>query len=151
YLGQRLSRDLSQRVATLGSVVHAHTDGNPLFMVNMADYLLEGAGLLVKSREVSESEWAEALRTHRLDAVRSIRKMIERNLERLKPQEQEVLEGASVAGAEFSAAAVAAALGRPLQEVEECCARLARAEQFVTANGPIVWPDGTVATGFRFR
>ncbi len=52
---------------------------------------------------------------HRLDALRSIRQMIERNLERLKPEEQAVLEGASVAGAEFSAAAVAAALERPAE------------------------------------
>ena len=39
--------------------------------------------------------------------------MIERNLERLKSEEQAVLEATSVAGAEFSAAAVAAALERP--------------------------------------
>ena len=39
--------------------------------------------------------------------------MIERNLERLKPEKQAVLEVASVAGPEFSVAAVAAALERP--------------------------------------
>jgi DNA-binding winged helix-turn-helix (wHTH) protein/tetratricopeptide (TPR) repeat protein len=151
YLGQRLSRELSQRFATLAPIVHARTDGNPLFMVNMVDYLLDGAGLLLKSQQVSEIEWTETLRTHRLDALESIRQMIERNLERLNPQEQEVLQGASVAGAEFSAASVAAALERPLDEVEECCARLARAEQFVSEQDPIAWPDGTVSAGFRFR
>jgi predicted ATPase len=77
--------------------------------------------------------------------------MIERNLERLQPEEQAVLESASVAGAEFSAAAIAAALERPQNEVEACCARLSRHEQFVTAQGPIAWPDGTVAAGFRFH
>jgi DNA-binding winged helix-turn-helix (wHTH) protein/tetratricopeptide (TPR) repeat protein len=150
YLAQLLSRELSQRFATLAPIVHARTDGNPLFMVNMVGYLLEGAGLLVKSPEVSEAEWGAALRTHRLDALQGIRQMIERNLERLNSDEQEVLQGASVAGAEFSAASVAAALERSLDEVEQCCARLARAEQFVSAQGPIAWPDGTVATGFRF-
>ena len=88
---------------------------------------------------------------HRLDALRSIRQMIERNLERLKPEEQAVLEGASVAGAEFSAAAVAAALERPQDEIEACFTRLSRREQFVSEQGPITWPDGTVATGFRFH
>jgi DNA-binding winged helix-turn-helix (wHTH) protein/tetratricopeptide (TPR) repeat protein len=151
YLAQRLSHELSQRFAMLAPIVHARTDGNPLFMVNMVDYLLDGAGLLVKSREVSEVEWAETLRTQRLDALKSIRQMIERNLERLNPEEQEVLQGASVAGAEFSAASVAAALERPQDEVEECCARLARTEQFVSEQDPIAWPDGTVAAGFRFR
>ena len=120
-------------------------------MVNMVDYLLVDAGLLVNLREVSEAEWAETLRAFRLDSLRSIRQMIERNLERLKPEEQAVLEGASVAGAEFSSASVAAALECSQNEVEACCARLSRREQFVSERGPITWPDGTVATSFRFH
>jgi len=52
--------------------------------------------------------------------------MIERNLERLKPEKQAVLEVASVAGPEFSVAAVAAALERPQNEIEGCCARPSR-------------------------
>lgn len=151
YLARRLSRELSPRFGMLAPVVHARTDGNPLFMVNMVDYLLDGAGLLVRSKEVSEVEWAEALRAHHLDALQGISQMIERNVERLKSEEQEVLRAASVAGAEFSAASVAAALDQPQEQVEECCARLARAEQFVSAQGPIAWPDGTVASSFRFR
>ena len=151
YLARRLARDGSREFRTLASIIHARTDGNPLFIVNMIDYLLDDAGLVVNSREVSEAEWAETLRVHRLDALRSIRQMIERNLERLRPEEQAVLEGASVAGAEFSAAAVAAALERPQNEIEAYFTRLSRREQFVTEQGPIVWPDGTVAAGFRFH
>ena len=151
YLAKRLASDASQRFGTLAPVIHARTDGNPLFMVNMVDYLLVDAGLLVNLREVSEAEWAETLRAFRLDSLRSIRQMIERNLERLKPQEQTVLEGASIAGAEFSSASVAAALECPQYEVEECCKRLSRREEFVSEQGPITWPDGTVATSFRFH
>jgi predicted ATPase len=151
YLTGRLARDGSRQFRTLAPVIHARTDGNPLFMVNMVDYLLDDAGLLLKSREVSEAEWAKTLRVHRLDALSSIRQMIERNLERLRPEEQAVLEGASVAGAEFSAAAVAAALERPQNEIEAYFKRLSRREQFVSEQGPIVWPDGTVAAGFRFH
>jgi predicted ATPase len=151
YLARRLASDGSRQFGTLAPVIHVRTDGNPLFMVNMVDYLLVDAGLRASSREVSEAEWAERLRSHRLDALRGIRQMIERNLERLKPEEQAVLEGASVAGAEFSAAAVAAALGRPQDEVEACCMRLSRREQFVSEQGAVAWPDGTVATGFRFN
>ena len=151
YLAKRLSSDGSRQFGALAPVIHARTDGNPLFMVNMVDYLLGGAGLRLNSRQVSEAEWAETLRTHRLDALRGIRQMIERNLERLKPEEQAVLESASVAGAEFSAAAVAVALGRPQDEVEACCIRLSRREQFVSEQGLVAWPDGTVAAGFRFH
>jgi len=151
YLAKRLARDDSRRFGTLARVIHARTDGNPLFMVNMVDYLLVDAGLLVNLQEVREAEWAETLRAYRLDALRSISQMIERNLERLEPEEQAVLEGASVAGAEFSSASVAAALECPQNEVEACCTRLSRREQFVSEQGPITWPDGTIATSFRFH
>jgi len=62
-----------------------------------------------------------------------------------------MLEAASVAGTEFSSAAVAAALGCPQNEIEACCTRLSRHEQFVSEQGPIAWPDGTVAAGFHFH
>src|SRR5262252_8660869 len=104
--------DDTRKFGMLAPMIHARTDGNPLFMVNIIDYLLADSGLLVRSRGISEGEWAETLRAHRLDAPRNIRQMIERNLERLKPEDQAVLEGASAVGAEFSAAAVAAALDR---------------------------------------
>ena len=55
-----------------------------------------------------------------------------------------------MAGAEFSAAAVAAALERPVSEVEACCTRLARNEQFIRAQGATRWPDGTASDSYRF-
>jgi DNA-binding winged helix-turn-helix (wHTH) protein len=149
YLARRFSSNGSRRFDSLAPVIHKRTDGNPLFMVNVVDYMVDG-GLLLRTHDASAAESAETLRADRFDVPRSIRQMIERNLEQLKPEEQTVLAGASVAGAEFSAAAVAAALERPQTEVEECCARLSRHEQFVTGQEPIAWPDGTVAGGFRF-
>jgi predicted ATPase len=62
-----------------------------------------------------------------------------------------VLETASVAGVEFSTAVVAAPLERPVTEIEACCSRLSRHEQFVHACGVGQWPDGTVSTSFRFH
>src|SRR5208282_2945651 len=110
--------------------------------------LIGKAGLVMRAQETNR---VEALIAGGFETPRSIREMIERNLERLKPEEQAVLEGASVAGPEFSAASVAAALERPQDEVEACCVRLSRREQFVSAQGPIKWPDGTIAEGFRFH
>jgi hypothetical protein len=118
-------------------------------MINVVDYLVE-AGLLMNSSNVGE-ESLETLRAEHLDAPRTIRQLIERNLERLKPEEQAVLEGASVAGVEFSAASIAAALERPQTEIEACCTRLSRHEQFISTQGPVTWPDGTIAAGFRFH
>jgi predicted ATPase len=134
YLGMRFAGDGSNQYATLAPVIHARTDGNPLFVINVVDYLLGKAGLAMRSPEVRE---LETMMTEKFDPPRSIREMIERNLERLNPEEQIVLEGASVAGPEFSTASVAAALERPLDEIEACCTRLSRQEQFLSAQGPI--------------
>ena len=117
-------------------VIYRRTEGNPLFMVNVVDYLVKRGPLLGAPN---------------IEAPRTIAQMIQRNLERLEPAEQTVLEVASVAGTEFSAAAVAAALQHELGEVESCCARLARREQFIARGEGIAWPDGTAAAGFRFH
>jgi hypothetical protein len=39
---------------------------------------------------------------------------------------------------------------RPVSEVEACCTRLSRHEQFVAAGGISEWPDGSRATSYRF-
>ena len=150
YLAKRFSSNGSRQSDSLAAMIHERTEGNPLFMINVVDYLVD-AGLLASSREARAAESAEILRTDRIEVPRSVRQMIERNLERLKPEEQAVLEAATVAGAEFSAAAVAAALERPQNEIEACCARLSRHEQFFVEKNAIAWPDGTVAAGFGFR
>ena len=128
--------DPARSLEQAAPMIHQRTDGNPLFMVNVVDYLVEQGSLLGAGN---------------IEAPRTITQMIERNLDRQKPEEQTVLETASVAGVEFSAAAVAAALQQEIGEVESCCARLARHEQFVAQQGAITWPDGTVAAGFRFH
>jgi predicted ATPase len=61
-----------------------------------------------------------------------------------------VLEVGSVAGATFSAAAVATGLAHEVIQVEEWCAGLARRRQWLEACGEQSWPDGTVAGAYRF-
>jgi DNA-binding winged helix-turn-helix (wHTH) protein/tetratricopeptide (TPR) repeat protein len=137
YLAKRFADDNTARsLAGVAPLIHERTDGNPLFMVNVVDYLVEQGS---------------PLNADKIEAPRSILQMIERNLERLNPDEQRVLEAASGVGAEFSAATVASALERPLSEIEATCTRLSRHEQFVTAHGISEWPDGTVASRFRFH
>ena len=116
--------------------VYSRTDGNPLFMVNVVDYLAAQGSLLD---------------AHTIEPPRNIRQMIESNLLRLDADQQQMLEAASVVGVEFSAAAVAAGLERPVSDIEARCATLARREQFVSANGTTIWPDGTVASKVRFH
>jgi DNA-binding winged helix-turn-helix (wHTH) protein/predicted ATPase len=131
----------------LARLIHQRTDGNPLFMVNVADYLV-AREMVVEER----GQWKLAVRREEAQAVvpEDIRQLIERQIERLSPEDQRVLEAASVAGAEFSAAAVAAGVGAEVGEVEEQCGKLARRGQFLRISGMSEWPDGTVAARYSF-
>ena len=137
YLAKRfVDDDAARSLASFAPLIHERTDGNPLFMVNMVDYLVQQGSLFDANK---------------IETPRSILQMIERNLEKLSPDEQRILEAASVVGADFSAAAVAAALERPVSDIENSCTQLSRHEQFISAQGFSEWPDGTVASSFRFH
>jgi len=116
-------------------------------MVNMVEHLLS-QGVLVQVGEqwVLQGEEAEVARRVPVN----LRQTIEQRLAQLGPPERTVLEVASVAGAEFSAAAVAAGVETKVEVVEEQCAELARRELFLRANGNSEWPDGTVAARYGF-
>ncbi len=84
-------------------------------------------------------------------APESLQQLIEQQLARLRPEVQHLLEVASVAGAEFSAAAVAAGLEAEVDGIEEQCGELVRQEHFLRASGTAEWPDGTIAARDGFR
>ena len=80
-----------------------------------------------------------------------LQQLIERQLAQLCPEEQRLLEVASIVGGEFSTALVATGLAISIEEVEERCAKLARRGLFVQPCGMTDWPDGTVTTRYAFR
>src|SRR5262249_39920964 len=90
----------------LARIIHRRTDGNPLFMVNVVEYLLT-------RRLIGEKDGRWELKVELADVAvgvpENIRQMITRQVERLNAEGQQVLEVASVVGAEFTTAAVAAA------------------------------------------
>lgn len=144
YLTGRLGDEIGTRLAP---VVHRRTDGLPLFMVNVVDALIR-QGLLVEAASRWELKVAE---TKVETAVpESLRQMIEQQLAWLRPDEQWLLEAASVSGMAFSAASLAAAVDDAVEAVEGRCEELARREQFLRASGVEEWPDGTVAARYRF-
>jgi predicted ATPase len=128
-------------IRNLAHGIYHRTDGNPLYMVNMVQYLVDREILEIPTKAAIGRDSALAVSVPAIDTPPSIREMLERNLEALNRDEQEVLESASLVGGEFCAAAVAAALDRPLSEVEACCTRLSRRGQFIrleiAKNGPM--------------
>jgi DNA-binding winged helix-turn-helix (wHTH) protein len=131
----------------LARVLRQRTDGNPLFLVMVVDELVwqgilrEGAG---------GWEVAEGLEAAVRGVPASLRHLIEQQLEQLPSADRELLETASVAGAEFSATAIVASVGDVEEAIEARCDALARRGQFLRALGVMNWPDGTVTSRYAF-
>ncbi|HEX2239510.1 MAG TPA: AAA family ATPase, partial [Gammaproteobacteria bacterium] len=133
--------------AALAAFIHQRTEGNPLFMLNVIDYLV-AQGAIISDNGV----WTLQSAIVDLDpgVPESLRQMIERQIERYSLQEQYVLEAASIAGTEFSSTTVAAALEASVPEIEACLARLVRRGQLVRDRGVEEWPDNTLSASYTF-
>jgi DNA-binding winged helix-turn-helix (wHTH) protein/predicted ATPase/type II secretory pathway predicted ATPase ExeA len=134
-------------IESLARLIHARTDGNPLFV----DCLL---GSWIDADVLSSEQGVWRLRGDAGELAKGVpdtlRELLEHDLERLETGDQELLSVASVVGSEFSAAAVAAGLELDLEAVEGRGARLARRGRFLRELDAERWPDGTVAAAFEF-
>ncbi len=134
--------------ADLARLLHSRTDGNPLFLVTMVAHLLRQGWMAVDAGQVTIRVRPEVLA---VGVPESLRALIDQQLEQLSGGEQQVLEAASVAGVEWSAAVVAAGVGAEVLAVEAQCEGLVRRGEFLQASGVAAWPDGTVAAQYGFR
>jgi len=141
FHGSRVADDVA-------AVVHAHTDGNPLFMTVLVDHLL-GRGWLTQERAIWRLTASRAAIEQ--DVPDNLRQLIESQLRFVSPEERDVLEVASVAGVAFDAPAVAAGLGGALDEVESICHRLCGAQRWLQYLGNREWQDGALAARYAFR
>jgi len=145
YLAARYGgRPLPEGLARL---IQRRTGGNPLFLVSVVDAMVRQGVLQEGAQGWTVPEGLEALA---VGLPESLRHLIEQQLGQVSPEDRRVLEAASVAGGEFSAAAVAAGVNSEVIDVEDRCAALARREQFLQARGTAIWPDGTVAARYGF-
>lgn len=132
----------------LARLIHQRTGGNPLFLVNLVDYLLDEEIIVDRQgRWQLQVELAEV----ELGVPESVRHLIEKQVERLGPEDRRMLEAASVVGMECSAVAIAAALDCDVVEVEEHCETLAKRDQFLSPPVLVELPDGTITPRFKFN
>lgn len=127
--------------------VHRRTDGHPLFLVALAEHWIAHE-LVVESRGAWQAR--ADLQSLERGVPANVRRMIEVRLRRLSARERRLVEAASVAGLEFPAASVAAALDETPADIDERCADLARRGLLLRACGEERWPDGTVAGRYGF-
>jgi hypothetical protein len=152
YLAARLNVDKEGQRAVPRQFIpllHQRTGGNPLFLVNMVDDLLRQEVFVADGGQ--KTRCADAVKAISESLPDTVRKLIERQFERLPQSEQRLLEAASVAGVEFAAAEVATGL-RTTEEghIEATCERLARTGQWLRAIGVAEWPDGTISGRYSF-
>ncbi len=130
------------------SLIHAKTEGSPLFMVDLIRYL--------RNREViakdGQGRWslAESVPDVRRELPESVRSMIQRKIDQLSDAERRLLSAASVQGQEFDSAVVARALEMDAAEVEERLEILERIHLFVRKVGEQDFPDSQLTLRYIF-
>jgi DNA-binding winged helix-turn-helix (wHTH) protein/tetratricopeptide (TPR) repeat protein len=146
YLGHRF--EAPRLAANLARVLLRRTTGNPLFLIAVVDELVRQQ-VVIEGPEGWEVRAGVETITAMVPAT--LRALIEIQLAHFRPEDQALLEAASVAGVDCSAAAVAAAVERTEEDVEARCTALAHQGQFLQASGHAEWPDGTVTACYGFR
>lgn len=143
YLSHRLGE--SALPAGLVQLLHQRTNGNPFFLATIVDEWIRHGVM-----EESPEGWTfqRALESTPVEIPDSIKHLIEQQLGTLSFEDRELLEQASVAGAEFSAAMLGGKTAA--EQVDDQCAALASRGQFVKTQGIVTWPDGTVTGSYRF-
>src|SRR5262245_47640366 len=146
YLGERLAgAELPTGFAT---IIHKHSDGNPLFMTAILDHLVQQGAL-----SDTGGRWLMTMPLEKVDpgVPETLRQMLEVQLQYLSAAQQQLLKCASVDGEHFTAWSVATMMERPEPEVEEQCAALAERQQFLKASGAREFSNGLLSSAYEFR
>ena len=131
----------------LSTRIHDRTEGNPLFMADLARFLRDrgvlaedgGRWVMVGQLPVVEKELPE-----------SVRSMVEKKIGQLGDDDRHLLVTASVQGYEFDSAVVSTTLGMNAAEVEERLDVLERVHGLVRLVSEQDLPDRTFTLRYRF-
>jgi serine/threonine protein kinase/predicted ATPase len=140
YAGHRFPEEFAD-------VLHARTEGNPLFLVDLLRYLSD-RGVIV--REHGASVLARAVPDLQSELPESVRSMIQKKVDQLRRADRRLLMAASVQGREFDSAVVARVLDREPADVEERLHALERVHALVRHIRELTFPDGIVTQRYSF-
>jgi DNA-binding winged helix-turn-helix (wHTH) protein len=124
--------------------LHAHTEGLPLFVVDIVDELLAEGGIPVDGD-------AAGFATGRFAVPRTLAGVVEKQITRLTPEQAVALGAASVAGAEFDHLVLAEALGIAPDAMQDALDAVVARRHWLSAAGVVTLPDGRHAAGYTFR
>ena len=128
-------------------LIHAKTEGSPLFVADLVRYLRDRGALAPSS-----GGWtlADTLPSIERELPESVRGMIERKIAQLSDDDRTLLAAASVQGYEFDSAVLAHVLNLEADLVEERLETLERVFAFVRLTSEVELPDGTLTLRYRF-
>ena len=146
YVATRLpvEKPTPRPIRQLAQAVYQRTEGHPLFMVNIVEELLspkegQDAGIAFTPEEIFNVVPA------------NIRQMIEKQFARLTPAEHQLLEAASIAGIDFSAACIGTATESDVIQVETLCESLVRRRLFLQSREHRVATERRLSKRYQFR
>ncbi len=128
-------------------MIHTKTEGNPLFMTDLAQYLRDHQ---VITEVNGHWELAKALPDIERELPESVRSMVERKIAQIGEEDRKLLAAMSVQGYEFDSAVIARALGVDPAEVEDRLDVLERVHSFVRLVEEREFPDGALSLRYRF-
>jgi DNA-binding winged helix-turn-helix (wHTH) protein/tetratricopeptide (TPR) repeat protein len=134
----------------LANLLYKQSEGNPLFMVAALNHMIERDLI---TREKGSWRLRVAPQRIELEVPDSLEQMIEAQIDRLSPEEQRVLEVASlesIGRSRFMVASRAAATELEPQAFEQVCETLSRLHHIVRPAAPEKLQDGTVSACYEF-
>ena len=129
------------------ALVHARTEGSPLFMADLLRYLRDRQ---VLAQEQGRWTLGRSIPDLGRDLPESVRGMIQRKIGQLGEDDRRLLVAASVQGYEFDSAVVARVLERDAAEVEDRLDELDRVHALVRMVREQEFPDRTLTLRYRF-
>jgi predicted ATPase len=129
------------------ALVHAQTEGSPLFMADLLRYLRDRQ---VLTQEQGRWTLGRSVPDLRRDLPESVRGMIQRKIDQLGEDDRRLLVAASVQGYEFGSRVVARVIERDTAEVEDRLDELDRVHAFVRVVREQELPDRTLTLRCRF-
>ncbi len=145
YLTSRF--DKLDSITRLTDLVIEQTDGNPLFVITLLDYLVAN-GLLEKVQK--HWKFTATYESMSAECPKSLKEIVETQKSATSNEQTNLLDAASVVGTIFDAQAVAGALELSVQTVETVFGKLAIRGQFLTVVGAAIWPDGSRGQRYEF-
>ncbi len=123
------------------------TEGNPLFLLNVLNHLLQSGAV---ARDGDRVVLARSLDSMDQIVPEGIVALIRDKVERLDEADKRLLTAASVEGLEFTGAVVAELTARDEMEIEERLRALQAAHRLVEPIGDLELADGHASQRYRF-